>query len=67
MKTKEFLKAVDAYLDGTATSWQTFIVNDHYDSFKHELDVLELYRDYEVKEICDRLLSNIKKRINLLD
>ena len=67
MKTKEFLKAVDSYLNGTATSWQTFIVDDHYDSFRHELNVLDLYRDYEVKEICDRLLSNIKKRINLLD
>ena len=67
MRTREFLKAVDAYLDGTATSWQTFIVDDHYDSFKHELDVLELYRDYEVQEICDRILSNIKKRIALLD
>jgi len=67
MKTKEFLTAVDAYLDGTATSWQRFIVDDHYDSFNHELDVLELYRDYEVKEIYDRILNNIRKRIQLLD
>jgi hypothetical protein len=67
MKTKEFLVAVDAYLDGTATSWQRFIVDDHFDSFNHELDVLEFYRDYEVKEIYDRILNNIRKRIQMLD
>lgn len=64
MKTKEFLKAVDAYLDGTASSWQIFILEDHFDSYKHELDILDLYRESEVKAIFERIRLNINKRIH---
>jgi len=66
MRKKEFLRAVDACLDGTANSWQRFIVDDYYDSSNHELEILELYRDSEIKEIYERILSNIHKRIQHL-
>lgn len=67
MKTKNFLKAVNAYLDGTANSWQMFVVDDHFDSYHHELEVLELYRDYEIKEIYERIRAKINTRIQSID
>lgn len=64
MTKQEFLEAVDAYLDGTANSWQQFILDDNYNSFEYELDILELLRDSEVEEINDRILTSIKKNVH---
>lgn len=65
MKTNEFLKAVNAYLDGKANSWQTFLVDDHFDSYTHELEILELYKESEVQMIYERIRSKINKKILL--
>jgi hypothetical protein len=67
MKTKEFLAAVIAYLEGRANSWQTFLVHDHFDSYALELDILELYRDSEVDVIYERMKRNINRRLDELE
>lgn len=67
MSRKEFLRAVAAYVEHRATSWQTFIVEDHFESFKHELDVLELHRESEVKEIYERMKAKIHARIQAME
>jgi hypothetical protein len=64
MKTKEFLAAIVAYLDGTATSWQIFMVEDHFDSYEYGIDILDLYRDSEVQDIYERMREKINKKID---
>lgn len=63
MKRSEFSDAVDAYLAGTANSWQEFIVEDHYDSHSNGDDILDLLREEQIKEIGDRVFAAIMKRI----
>jgi hypothetical protein len=64
MKTKEFLAAIEAYLKGSATSWQIFMVEDHFDSYEYGIDILDLFRDSEVQEIYERMRNKINKRID---
>lgn len=63
MENSEFLEAVEAYLDGTADSWQEFIVEDYFDSFSLCFDILDLLGESEIKEVGDRVLSEIMKNI----
>lgn len=63
MENSEFLEAVEAYLDGTADSWQEFIVEDYFDSFSLCFDILDFLCESEVREVGDRMLSGIVKKI----
>jgi len=63
MEKQEFSEAVDAYLAQTANSWQNFIVEDYYDSFCYEFNVLDLFQESKIKEIRDRLYAAIMKKI----
>jgi len=63
MEKREFSKAVDAYVKRKANSWQEFIVEDHYDSFKYVFDIMELYSESTINEIGDRIFAKIKQTI----
>jgi len=63
MEKLEFSQAVDAYLAYSADSWQEFIVEDYYDSFCYEFNVLDLFQESRIKEIKDRLYNAIMKKI----
>jgi hypothetical protein len=67
MTTREFIKAVTAYLEGRATSWQKFLVDDYFDSFHFEINILDLYHDAEADVIGERMKKNINDRLDLLD
>lgn len=64
MENSEFLEAVEAYLAGTADSWQEFIVEDYFDSFSLCFDILDFYCESEIKEVKDRVLCEIMKKID---
>lgn len=63
MENSEFLEAVEAYLEGTADSWQEFIVEDYFDSFSFGLNILDLLCESEVQKVGERLLAQITKSI----
>jgi hypothetical protein len=63
MEKLEFSEAVDAYLAHTATSWQEFIVEDHFDSFKYGFDILDCYKESRILQIKKRIYASIAKRI----
>jgi hypothetical protein len=63
MEKLEFSEAVNAYLGNTATSWQEFIVEDHFDSFKYGLDILDFIQEAKIMQIKKRLYAAIVKKI----
>jgi len=63
MEKKEFSKAVKAYVKHKANSWQEFIVEDHYDSFRYVFNIMDLYSERTIKHIGDRILAKIKETI----
>jgi len=63
MEKLEFSEAVDAYLAHTATSWQEFIVEDHFDSFKYGSDILDMFQEGRIKKIKKKLYAMISKQI----
>ena len=67
MEKLEFSEAVDAYLAYTATSWQEFIVEDYYDSFRYGDNILDFFQEAKVKEIKERLYASIISRITELE
>jgi len=67
MEKLEFSTAVDAYLAYTADSWQEFIVEDYYDSFRYSFNVLDLFQESKIKEIGERIFAEITKRIGDLE
>ena len=54
---------MEAYLEGTADSWQEFIVEDYFDSFSFGLNILDLLCESEVQKVGKRLLAEITKII----
>jgi len=67
MENKEFLEAIDAYLVGEASSWQTFIVEDHFESFKYNINILDFFGEEEVLAINRRIYKNIMEKLGLAD
>jgi len=63
----EFLRLVENYLDGTATSKQAATVEQYFDLFSAEPDILDTVDKTEVREIHDRLKSAIDTRIDQED
>lgn len=63
MKKSEFYKAVSAYLKGTANSWQQFIVEDYYDSFRYCNDVLDVCSSEQLQQIRHKMYAEINKSI----
>ncbi|MET1055797.1 MAG: hypothetical protein ABWY16_10860 [Pedobacter sp.] len=63
MEKLEFSKAVDAYLSKTASSWQEFMVEDHFDSFRFGRDVLDFFHESKVNKIKKRVYDAIIKKI----
>lgn len=63
MEKLEFSEAVDAYLSHTATSWQEFIVEDWFDSFKYGLNILDFFHEKKVKKIKNRIYASIIRKI----
>ena len=63
MEKREFSKAVNAYVKHKANSWQEFIVEDYYDSFKYAYDIMELYSERKIARIRDRIFARIMKTI----
>jgi len=63
MKKEDFFKAVTAYLSNTATSWQKFIVEDYYDSFELEINVLDLLKEEEIFEVGQRVYTGTMIKI----
>ncbi|MET1055794.1 MAG: FecR domain-containing protein [Pedobacter sp.] len=64
---KEFLRLVKSYLDGTATPKQASTVEQYFDLFSTEPDILDTVDKTEVREIHDRLKSAIDARIDQED
>lgn len=64
---KEFLRMVDAYLAGTANAKQSSAVEQYFDLFSNEPDVLEDRTKAEISEIHDRLKSTIDQNIQKLE
>jgi len=63
MEKREFSKAVNAYVKRKADSWQEFIVEDYYDSFRYAINIMDFYSEKRIKEIGDRLFARIMKTI----
>jgi hypothetical protein len=63
MEKLELSEAVDAYLAHTANSWQKFIVEDYYECFGYEFEILDLFQESKIKEIRDRIFAAIIKKI----
>lgn len=59
MKKREFLDAIKAYLAGTASAYQEFLLEDYYESFAFELNILDLLPDAEVQRIRDRIFLEV--------
>lgn len=60
---KEFLRLVDAYLAGNATEKQAAAVEQYFDLFSTEPDILETLDRKAIREIHDRLKTGIEARI----
>lgn len=60
---KEFLRLVDAYLAGKANAKQSATVEQYFDLFSTEPDILETLDRKAIREIHDRLKSGIDSRI----
>lgn len=63
MKKSEFYRALTAYLNGTANSWQEFILEDYYESFQHCPDILDNCSKKKIAIIGKKILSEIDKSI----
>lgn len=59
----EFLKAVKAYLDGTADEAQLLFVEEYFDLFQDSEDIFESMDSREIQNIHDRMLWNINYEI----
>lgn len=59
----EFLKAVKAYLEGTADEAQLLFLEQYFDLFLEADDVLGSLDIIQVKNIHDRMLTNINNEI----
>ncbi|WP_367868011.1 FecR family protein [Pedobacter sp. WC2423] len=59
----EFLKAVKAYLDGTADEAQLLFVEEYFDLFQDSEDIFESMDSIEIQNIHDRMLWNINYEI----
>ncbi|CAM4424474.1 FecR family protein [Pedobacter westerhofensis] len=64
---KEFLRLVELYLDGNATAKQAATVEQYFDLFSSEPDILDSIDKLEVRVIHDRLKSAIDTRIDQED
>ncbi len=60
---KEFLKAVKAYLDGTATEEQLFIITEYFNLFEELDEILESQNIIQMGSIKHRLFSSINNEI----
>lgn len=60
---KEFLRLVDAYLAGKASAKQSATVEQYFDLFSTEPDILDTLDRKAIREIHDRLKSGIDSRI----
>jgi len=58
-KKKQFLKLVDAYLKGTASSQERAFIDQYYDLFSDGEDVFETMDQSEVRAVGDRLKARI--------
>jgi transmembrane sensor len=63
----EFLRLVEMYLDGTANARQASTVEQYFDLFSTEPDILDTLQKNEIREIHDRLKSAIDRRIDQED
>ena len=59
----EFLKAVKAYLDGTADEAQLLFVEEYFELFQDSEDIFESMDSREIQNIHDRMLWNINYEI----
>lgn len=59
----EFLKAVEAYLEGTADEMQLLFVEQYFDLFLDSEDIFESMDSEEIQNIHDRMLWNINNEI----
>lgn len=60
---KEFLRLVDAYLAGNANAKQSATVEQYFDLFSTEPDILDTLDKKAIREIHDRLKTGIDARI----
>jgi len=63
----EFLRLVEKYLDGTANAKQASAVEQYFDLFSTEPDILDTVGKKELRTIHDRLKSAIDTRIDQED
>jgi hypothetical protein len=66
MDKEEFLEAIEAYLNGTANAFQELILEDYFDSYNYELNILDLITDVEIESTKARIYQGIVKRIKQL-
>ncbi|MET4139240.1 FecR domain-containing protein [Pedobacter sp. UYP1] len=59
----EFLKAVEAYLEGTADEAQLLFVEQYFDLFLDTEDIFESMDSREIQNIHDRIISKINSEI----
>lgn len=59
----EFLRIVNAYLDGTATAKQTGVIEQYFDLFEDEPDVTDSLDDREVKSSHDRIKAKLDLKV----
>lgn len=59
----EFLKAVEAYLEGTADETQLLFVEQYFDLFLDSEDIFESMGSQEIQNIHDRILWKINNEI----
>jgi hypothetical protein len=63
MNKEEFLEAIEAYLNGTANAFQELIIEDYFNSFSFELNILDFIPDVEIEAMEERMYLGIMKRI----
>lgn len=64
MTKEDFFKALKAYLSNTASSWQKFILDEYWDSFELEINILDLLMENEIVEIGQRIYTGTMIKID---